>query len=206
MPQTPGGSRLTPVSPNRHFQFLTPTPDVRIKAKLLTIENRCQASGSERLHHKRRRDQSPIVVGPVPPPILIQETGLLDSDIAHLWGPTAHWPSFATQSPQSGHEAGWRVRQMGESPLAVSSRPPAVTAPKQTSARSSKPRSAEPIARTFYTAVPTAAARCSDCVGGSGLRAPQRTSWRMVWRGWETWLIAIVIQWKVFGGLGVVTH
>jgi hypothetical protein len=31
---------------------------------------------------------------------LIQETVVSDSEIAHFWRPTAHWPSFATHSPQ----------------------------------------------------------------------------------------------------------
>jgi hypothetical protein len=33
---------------------------------------------------------------------LIQETGHLDSDIAHSWVLIAHWPTFATQSAITG--------------------------------------------------------------------------------------------------------
>ena len=40
--------------------------------------------------------------------ILIQETALADSIIAHFRWSTAHWPSFATQSALNGHrQDGW---------------------------------------------------------------------------------------------------
>jgi hypothetical protein len=32
--------------------------------------------------------------------ILIHQTAVSDSDIAHFWRSTTHWPSFATHSPR----------------------------------------------------------------------------------------------------------